>query len=142
MEKNLDKIIIIQILLIITQQYSIVDASQGQVLLAVYKDGTTADLYISDEEGIDYSLSLRNIITNNVQWNSNIESFHFYSVSCIKHTYVATYTFFDHYLLLGLFSTRHFFIMTLFIYVASVFLEVYDLYVPDILPCIMCIVER
>ena len=58
------------------------DASLGQVLLAVYKDGTTADLYISDEEGINYSLSLRNIITNNVQWNSSIKSFDFYIVSC------------------------------------------------------------
>ena len=65
------------------------DASQGQVLLAVYKDGTTADLYISDEWGINYSLSLRNIITNNVQWNSSIESFDFYIVRCVI---LASYT--------------------------------------------------
>ena len=57
------------------------DASQGQVLLAVLKNDTTADLYISDEWGINYSLSLRNIITNSFQWNSGIESFDFYKVS-------------------------------------------------------------
>ena len=59
------------------------DASQGQVILAVLKDNTTADLYISDEWGTNYSLSLRNIITNNLQWNSGIESFDFYKVSVI-----------------------------------------------------------
>ena len=59
------------------------DASQGQVLLAVYRDNTIADLYISDEWGINYSLSLRNIITSNLQWNSNIESFDFHIVRII-----------------------------------------------------------
>ena len=68
------------------------DASQGQVVLAVYKDGTTADLYISDEWGINYSLSLRNVITYNVQWNSSIESFDFYVVSCVICAYAYTYT--------------------------------------------------
>ena len=63
------------------QQYSVVDASQGQVLLAVLNDDATANLYISDEWGTNYSLSLRNIITNNFQWNSGIESFDFYKVS-------------------------------------------------------------
>ena len=63
------------------QHYSVVDASQGQVLLAVFKDNTTADLYTSDEWGTNYSLSLRNIITNNLQWNSGIESLDFYIVS-------------------------------------------------------------
>ena len=63
------------------QQYSVVDASEGQVLLAVFKDDETADLYISDEWGTNYSLSLRNIITNNFKWNSGIESFDFYMVS-------------------------------------------------------------
>ena len=60
------------------------DASQGQVLLAVFKDGTTADLYISDEWGTNYSLSLRNVIAiGNLQWNSGIESLEFYIVSVI-----------------------------------------------------------
>ena len=60
------------------------DASQGQVLLAVFKDSATADLYISDEWGTNYSLSLRNVITNsNLQWNSTIESLDFYIVSVI-----------------------------------------------------------
>ena len=59
------------------------DASQGQVLLAVVKDNTNADLYISDERGTNYSLSLQNIITNNFQWNSGIESFDFYLVSIV-----------------------------------------------------------
>ena len=63
------------------QQYSVVDASQGQVLLAVFKNDTTADLYISDEWGTNYSLSLQNIIVNNFQWNSGIESIDFYMVS-------------------------------------------------------------
>jgi len=45
----------------IEQHYSVVDASQGQVFLAVYEDHQYADLYISDEEGVHYSLSLRNI---------------------------------------------------------------------------------
>ena len=68
------------------------DASQGQVLLAVLKDNITVDLYISDEWGINYSLSLRNIITNNFQWNSGIESFDFYKVSIvIVYAYVRNY---------------------------------------------------
>ena len=57
------------------------DASQGQVLLAVYKDNTTADLYISDKWGTNYSLSLRNIIINDVQWEFSMESFDFHIVS-------------------------------------------------------------
>ena len=66
------------------------DASQGQVLLAVFKDNTTADLYISDEYGIKYSLSLRNVITNgNLQWNSGIESLDFYIVSIIMWLYMS-----------------------------------------------------
>ena len=64
------------------------DASQGQVLLAVFNGDATADLYVSDEWGTNYSLSLRNIITNNFQWNSGIESFDFYIVSTVLSLYV------------------------------------------------------
>ena len=49
----------------------------------MYNDDTTADLYISDEWGTNYSLSLRNLITHNVQWNSDIESFDFHIVSIL-----------------------------------------------------------
>ena len=59
------------------------DASQGQVLLAVLNDDATVNLYISDDWGTNYSLSLQNIITNNFQWNSGIESFDFYMVSIV-----------------------------------------------------------
>ena len=95
------------------------DASQGQVLLAVYKDGTTADLYISDEWGINYSLSLRNIITNNVRWNSNIESFDFHIVSCIIDMFIAMYIHTKYVagvILLLTYFIKHFFLMMLYKY--------------------------
>ena len=73
------------------------DASQGQVLLAVLKDDTTVNLYISDECGTSYSLSLRNIVTNNFQWNSGVESFDFYIVSTVLNCMiVCTYVFMHH----------------------------------------------
>ncbi|XP_065883529.1 uncharacterized protein [Dysidea avara] len=53
------------------KHYSVVDASQGQVFLAVYEDFKNADLYISDEEGVHYSLSLRNINPRDVISSTN-----------------------------------------------------------------------
>ena len=55
------------------QYYSVVDASQGQVFLAVYEDIQYTDLYISDQKGMHYSLSLRNINPRDVNsTNKNV----------------------------------------------------------------------
>jgi len=55
------------------QYYSVVDASQGQVFLAVYEDIQYTDLYISDQKGMHYSLSLRNINPRDVtSTNENV----------------------------------------------------------------------
>ena len=45
------------------QHYSVVDASEGQVFIAVYHDINNTNLYLSEEEGLDYSLSLQYIIS-------------------------------------------------------------------------------
>ena len=55
------------------QYYSVVDASQGQVFLAVYEDIQYTDLYISDQKGMHYSLSLRNMNPRDVNsTNENV----------------------------------------------------------------------
>ena len=41
------------------------------MFLAVYEDFKNADLYISDEEGVHYSLSLRNINPRDVISSTN-----------------------------------------------------------------------
>ena len=43
------------------QHYLIADASQGQALVAVYHFGNLTNLYLSDETGQFYSLSLQNL---------------------------------------------------------------------------------
>ena len=40
-----------------------VDASEGQVLMAVYHDPNNTNLYLSEEAGLNYSLSLQHIIS-------------------------------------------------------------------------------
>lgn len=45
------------------QHYAVMDASQNQVFLAVqHAENETVNLYISDREGIDYSLSLNDVV--------------------------------------------------------------------------------
>jgi len=46
------------------QQYSVVDASEGQVFIAVYHNENRTNLYLSDEEGVYYSLTLEDVVTN------------------------------------------------------------------------------
>jgi len=46
------------------QQYSVVDASEGQVFIAVYHNENHTNLYLSDEEGLYYSLTLEDVVTN------------------------------------------------------------------------------
>lgn len=40
-----------------------VDASESQVFIAVYHDFNNTNLYLSEEEGLNYSLSLEYIIS-------------------------------------------------------------------------------
>ncbi|XP_065883527.1 uncharacterized protein [Dysidea avara] len=72
------------------KHYTVVDASQGQVLLAVYEDFKYADLYISDEKGVNYSLSLRNINPRDVirSTNENVV-YDLHKVEGTKGTYIA-----------------------------------------------------
>ena len=46
-----------------SQHYSVVDASQGQVFIAVYHSFNNTNLYLSEEQGLNYSLSLEYIIS-------------------------------------------------------------------------------
>ena len=43
------------------QHYLVVDASEGQALVAVYHYDNLTNLYLSDEKGQKYSLSLQNL---------------------------------------------------------------------------------
>ena len=45
------------------QHYSVVDASEGQVFIAVYHTFNNTNLYLSEEQGLNYSLSLEYIIS-------------------------------------------------------------------------------
>ena len=45
------------------QHYALVDASENQVLMAVYHDPNNTHVYISEEAGMNYTLSLSNIIS-------------------------------------------------------------------------------
>ena len=45
------------------QHYSVVDASEGQVFIAVYHSFNNTNLYLSEEQGLNYSLSLEYIIS-------------------------------------------------------------------------------
>ena len=45
------------------QHYSVIDASEGQVFIAVYHIGNTSNLYISEEKGVNYSLTLQDIVS-------------------------------------------------------------------------------
>ena len=45
------------------QHYSVIDASEGQVFIAVYNKLNTSNLYISEEKGVNYSLTLEDIIS-------------------------------------------------------------------------------
>ena len=40
------------------------DASEGQVFIAVYHNENHTNLYLSDEEGVYYSLTLEDVVTN------------------------------------------------------------------------------
>lgn len=40
-----------------------VDSSEGQVLMGVFHDPNNTNLYISEEAGLNYSLSLEHIIS-------------------------------------------------------------------------------
>ena len=45
------------------QHYSVIDASEGQVFIAVYNILNTSNLYISEEKGVNYSLTLEDIVS-------------------------------------------------------------------------------
>ena len=45
------------------QHYAVVDSTEGQVFIAVYHDINNTNLYLSEEEGLEYSLSLFQIIS-------------------------------------------------------------------------------
>ena len=48
------------------------DASEGEVFIAVYHNENFTNLYISDETGLYYSLTLEDVITNGeVYWNAS-----------------------------------------------------------------------
>ena len=73
------------------------DASEGEVFIAVYHNENLTNLYISDETGIYYSLTLEDVISNSeVDWNTGNEVFDVHVVRLskyyiLKYTYVTTY---------------------------------------------------
>ena len=45
------------------QHYAVVDTSEGQVFIAVFHDLNSTHLYLSEQEGLNYTLSLNYIIS-------------------------------------------------------------------------------
>ena len=48
---------------LITQHYSVVDASEGRVFIAVYHSSNSTNLYVSNAEGLNYSFSLDDVVS-------------------------------------------------------------------------------
>ena len=62
------------------------DASEGEVFIAVYHNENFTNLYISDETGIYYSLTLEDVISNSeVDWNTGNEVFDVHVVRISKY---------------------------------------------------------
>ena len=53
------------------QSYYIADTSEQQVFVAVYHRKNLSNLYISEEEGISYSLSLDNVLFDDPALSNN-----------------------------------------------------------------------
>ena len=58
----------------VVQEVMVVDASEGQIFLATYEGDETTNLYISESQGVRFSLSLRNIVFYNPE-GANADSF-------------------------------------------------------------------
>jgi len=70
--------------------YSVVDASEGQVFIAVYHSVNNTNLYLSEEQGLNYSLSLEYIISPpESDWVNGYPSFDVHVVEGIVGTYIA-----------------------------------------------------
>ena len=70
------------------QHYAVMDASEHRVFLAV-EHGNSSDvhLYISDEGGVDYSLSIDHVVATE-DWGESKPSFDIHVVSPIGRTWV------------------------------------------------------
>lgn len=52
------------------------DASEGEVFIAVYHNENFTNLYISEERGVYYSLTLEDVVSNGeVAWSTGNEAF-------------------------------------------------------------------
>ena len=62
-----------------------VDASEGQVLMGVFHDPNNTNLYISEEAGMNYSLSLEHLISPpEAYWiNSYVDNNYYKLLYCI-----------------------------------------------------------
>ena len=49
-----------------SQYYMVVDASEDQVFMVVYHNANTSSLYVSDETGRIYSLSLEHVVSSDI----------------------------------------------------------------------------
>ena len=68
------------------------DASEGEVFIAVYHNKNFTNLYISDETGIYYSLTLEDVIANDeVNWDAGNGVFDVHvvwiDIVCSKHVH-------------------------------------------------------
>ena len=72
------------------QHYAVMDASENKIFLAVeHNNSRDVHLYLSDETGVYYSLSLDHIVATE-NWGDEEPSFdiHVVSVSCIVYVHV------------------------------------------------------
>ncbi|XP_011403900.1 PREDICTED: VPS10 domain-containing receptor SorCS1-like [Amphimedon queenslandica] len=71
------------------RHYAMVDGSEGQVLMGVYHDPNNTNLYISEEAGLNYSLSLEHLISPpESDWIDSYPTFDVYVVEGIPGTYL------------------------------------------------------
>ena len=67
---------------LLPQHYSVVDASEGQIFIAVYHTFNNTNLYLSEEAGLSYALSLEFIVSPpESDWEGGYPTFDVHVVS-------------------------------------------------------------
>ncbi len=77
------------------QHYSVIDGSEGEVLVGIYHNNITSHLYISDSTGTSYSLSLDYIVQSGGENGNPTFDVHLVSISACKMAY-PLYLLIDH----------------------------------------------
>lgn len=73
--------------LLLSQHYAVLDASEHQVFAAVYHSEDETNLYISEAQGVDYTLSLDYIVSPPIEdWRDGTPDFGIHVVNVFTYT--------------------------------------------------------